>query len=244
MVRQKIPIKKIDNATARQVTFSKRRRGLFKKAHELSTLCDADIALIVFSATGKVSEYCSSSFNQIIERRNLHSEKNGKLDQISVELQLEGNSDTMLSKEVADKTRELRQMRGEELQGLNIEELKNLEKLLQASLSHVAETKSARFLKEISTLQRKRRELMEENNLLRKQLENALEVQTFVIEQGLSTESITNICSFSDRPQDYDSSDTFLKLGFADRPQDYDSSDTFLKLGLVRLLITFICKQI
>ncbi|KAK7835589.1 mads-box protein svp [Quercus suber] len=42
MAREKIQIKKIDNATARQVTFSKRRRGLFKKAEELSVLCDAD----------------------------------------------------------------------------------------------------------------------------------------------------------------------------------------------------------
>lgn len=60
MVRQKIQIKKIDNLTARQVTFSKRRRGLFKKAQELSTLCDAEVALIVFSATGKLFEFSSS----------------------------------------------------------------------------------------------------------------------------------------------------------------------------------------
>ena len=60
MVRQRIEIKKIANVTARQVTFSKRRRGLFKKAQELTTLCDAEIALIVFSATGKLYEYSSS----------------------------------------------------------------------------------------------------------------------------------------------------------------------------------------
>ncbi|WRX14674.1 Transcription factor [Theobroma cacao] len=60
MTRQKIQIKKIDNTAARQVTFSKRRRGLFKKAHELSTLCDAEIALVVFSATGKLFEYSST----------------------------------------------------------------------------------------------------------------------------------------------------------------------------------------
>ncbi|GAB2267906.1 hypothetical protein Dimus_002881 [Dionaea muscipula] len=62
MVRQKIEIKKIDNTTARQVTFSKRRRGLFKKAHELSTLCDVEIGLIVFSSTGKLYEYSSSRY--------------------------------------------------------------------------------------------------------------------------------------------------------------------------------------
>ncbi|KAL6347295.1 hypothetical protein AAG906_013731 [Vitis piasezkii] len=60
MSRQKIQIKKIDNTAARQVTSSKRRRGLFKKAQELSTLCDAEIAHIVFSAAGKLFEYSSS----------------------------------------------------------------------------------------------------------------------------------------------------------------------------------------
>lgn len=62
MARKKIPIKKIDNINARQVTFSKRRKGLFKKAQELSTLCDAEIALIVFSTTSKLFEYASSRY--------------------------------------------------------------------------------------------------------------------------------------------------------------------------------------
>jgi len=62
MAREKIKIKKIDNVTARQVTFSKRRRGLFKKAEELSVLCDAEVAVIIFSATGKLFEYSSSRY--------------------------------------------------------------------------------------------------------------------------------------------------------------------------------------
>lgn len=60
MAREKIKIRKIDNITARQVTFSKRRRGLLKKAEELAVLCDAEVALIIFSATGKLYEYASS----------------------------------------------------------------------------------------------------------------------------------------------------------------------------------------
>ena len=66
MTREKIKIKKIDNITARQVTFSKRRRGLFKKAEELAILCDADVALIIFSATGKLFEYASSRYGLCI----------------------------------------------------------------------------------------------------------------------------------------------------------------------------------
>ncbi|XP_057853686.1 MADS-box protein GGM13 isoform X4 [Cryptomeria japonica] len=60
MGRGKIEIKKIENITNRQVTFSKRKGGLRKKAHELSVLCDAEVALIVFSSTGKLVEYSSS----------------------------------------------------------------------------------------------------------------------------------------------------------------------------------------
>ncbi|KHN46003.1 MADS-box protein AGL24, partial [Glycine soja] len=47
---------------SRQVTFSKRSKGFFKKALELSALCDAHIALIVFSTTSKLFEYASSRY--------------------------------------------------------------------------------------------------------------------------------------------------------------------------------------
>lgn len=60
MAREKREIRRIENVAARQVTFSKRRRGLFKKAEELAVLCDADVALIVFSATGKLSQFANS----------------------------------------------------------------------------------------------------------------------------------------------------------------------------------------
>jgi hypothetical protein len=62
MPRERREIKRIESAAARQVTFSKRRRGLFKKAEELSVLCDADVALIVFSSTGKLSQFASSRY--------------------------------------------------------------------------------------------------------------------------------------------------------------------------------------
>ncbi|PKI31650.1 hypothetical protein CRG98_047958 [Punica granatum] len=60
MGRGRIEIKKIENVNSRQVTFSKRRNGLFKKANELSVLCDAEVAVIVFSNTGKLYEFSST----------------------------------------------------------------------------------------------------------------------------------------------------------------------------------------
>ncbi|KAG6761226.1 hypothetical protein POTOM_034433 [Populus tomentosa] len=60
MGRGKIVIRRIDNSTSRQVTFSKRRNGLLKKAKELSILCDAEIGVIIFSSTGKLYDYANT----------------------------------------------------------------------------------------------------------------------------------------------------------------------------------------
>lgn len=53
MGRVKLKIKRLDNTSGRQVTYSKRRAGILKKAKELSILCDIDILLLMFSPTGK-----------------------------------------------------------------------------------------------------------------------------------------------------------------------------------------------
>lgn len=60
MGRGRVELKRIENKINRQVTFAKRRNGLLKKAYELSVLCDAEVALIIFSSRGKLYEFCSS----------------------------------------------------------------------------------------------------------------------------------------------------------------------------------------
>ncbi|KAJ0087188.1 hypothetical protein Patl1_08867 [Pistacia atlantica] len=69
MGRVKLQIKRIENKTNRQVTFSKRRNGLIKKAYELSVLCDVDVALIMFSPSGRVSLFSGNkSIEEILAR--------------------------------------------------------------------------------------------------------------------------------------------------------------------------------
>ena len=70
MGRGKIEIKKIENPTNRQVTFSKRRGGLLKKAHELAILCDAQVGVVIFSSTGKMFEYSNPPFRFVINLYN------------------------------------------------------------------------------------------------------------------------------------------------------------------------------
>lgn len=69
MGRQKIDIKKIENQEARrQVCFSKRRTGLFKKASDLSILCGAEISIIVFSPAGKAFSFGHPSVESVLNR--------------------------------------------------------------------------------------------------------------------------------------------------------------------------------
>ncbi|KAL6539145.1 hypothetical protein OROGR_011794 [Orobanche gracilis] len=68
MGRQKIKIEKIEVKNHLQVTFSKRRSGLFKKASELCTLCGVEIAIIVFSPAGKVFSFGHPNVELIVDR--------------------------------------------------------------------------------------------------------------------------------------------------------------------------------
>ncbi|XP_057763610.1 MADS-box protein JOINTLESS-like isoform X5 [Salvia miltiorrhiza] len=206
MVRQKIQIKKIDNLSTRQVTFSKRRRGLFKKAQELATLCDAEIALIVFSATGKLFDYSSSSMMQIIQRlKKLQSEGSYSnrhrqtLNNQQSNFQAGGDNYDAINKEFTSLTLELRQLNGEDLQGLGLNELARLERVVELALGRVGKTKNDMLMNEISKHKRREIELSEENATLKQQAE-----------QGSSVESITNSSGFG---EDMSVSDTALKLG-------------------------------
>nr|USH46159.1 MADS-box protein [Ipomoea batatas] len=225
MTRKKIKIKKIDNIAARQVTFSKRRKGLFKKAEELAVLCDAEVALIVFSATGKLFEFASSSMKQILQKYVSHSSNINKYPRPLQFLQQENSLQVRLSKEISDKTRELRWIRGDDdLEGLSLEELEELEQKLEVGLNRVSETKDEQIRNEIATLQYKGAELMEENNRLKQRVAEmnndrngsiVADMDRMILEEGqTSDQSITNNSTTQPPLQAADCSDTLLlKLG-------------------------------
>ncbi|KAK2633186.1 hypothetical protein EUGRSUZ_L00383 [Eucalyptus grandis] len=76
MVRGKTQMKRIENNTSRQVTFSKRRNGLLKKAFELSILYNTEVALIIVFPRGKLYEF-SSSTRQYLALANLANSEPG-----------------------------------------------------------------------------------------------------------------------------------------------------------------------
>ncbi|CAO1947657.1 unnamed protein product [Urochloa humidicola] len=221
MAREKRAIRRIENAAARQVTFSKRRRGLFKKAEELAVLCDADVALIVFSATGKLSQFASSSMNHIIDKYSTHSKNLGKSrPEASIDLNVEQSKYSGLNEQLTEASRGLRQMRGEELEGLSVAELHEMEKKLEAGLHRVLSTKDQLFMQQISELQRKGAQLEDENRLLKIQVPQmpragtaaAADAENVLIEDGQSSESVMTALHSGSSHDNDDGSDISLKL--------------------------------
>ncbi|KAE8701729.1 Detected protein of confused Function [Hibiscus syriacus] len=109
-------------------------------------------------------------------------------------------------------------MRGEDLQGLNIDELQKLEMIWNLDLN-AFHTKDDRITNEVSCLENKGAMLLEENKQLKQKMAAMCKGKTtdvVVGEEGMSSESITNnvcSCSSSCPSLEDDSSDTYLKLG-------------------------------
>ncbi|XP_077573298.1 myocyte-specific enhancer factor 2B [Stigmatopora nigra] len=74
MGRKKIQISRIRDQRNRQVTFTKRKFGLMKKAYELSVLCDCEIALIIFNSTNRLFQYASTDMDKVLLKYTEYSE--------------------------------------------------------------------------------------------------------------------------------------------------------------------------
>ncbi|XP_021296597.1 truncated transcription factor CAULIFLOWER D-like isoform X3 [Herrania umbratica] len=172
MGRGKVVLERIENKINRQVTFSKRRNGMLKKAYELSVLCDAEVALIIFSSRGKLSEFGSStSVSQTLEKYWQH--------RYTSDVHFADETQTLYQEVLRLKAKHeslqlsQRRLLGEELEELSMKELYNIEKQVDRALTQ------ARQKKEV--------ELEDENKQLKSQLE--LE-QSFQAAQGLGDPNI------------------------------------------------------
>ncbi|XP_039004589.1 protein TRANSPARENT TESTA 16-like [Hibiscus syriacus] len=165
MGRGKIPIKRIENQTTRQVTFSKRRAGLLKKTHELSVLCDSQIGLIIFSRSGKMCQYCTEPYRMehLIERyqkvTGTSIPEHDNREQLYNEL-------AVLRKETRRLQLSMRRYTGEDTSCIPYEELDQIEQELERSVNKVRERKNELLQQQLDNLRRKERILEEENNNL------------------------------------------------------------------------------
>ncbi|URE21098.1 MADS-box transcription factor [Musa troglodytarum] len=120
-----------------------------KKAKELTVLCDAEVSIIMFSSTGKFSEYCSPSTDtkkifdryQQVSGINLWSAQYEARTTFISEFHRMQNNLNHLKQINRNLRREIRQRMGEDLDGMDIEELRGLEQNLDEALKVVRNRK-------------------------------------------------------------------------------------------------------
>ncbi|KAL0666175.1 hypothetical protein Bca4012_028879 [Brassica carinata] len=222
MGRGRVEMKRIENKINRQVTFSKRRNGLLKKAYELSVLCDAEVALIVFSSRGKLYEFGSVGVERTIERYH-------RCYNCSVTNNRPEESKQNWCQEVAklkakyeSLVRTNRHLLGEDIGEMGVKQLQALERQLEAALTATRQRKTQVMMEEMEDLRKKERQLGDINKQLKIKFEAGghafKSFQDFWPNSAASMAGDPNNSKFPVQPSHPDSVDCntepFLQIGF------------------------------
>ncbi|KAM5574986.1 hypothetical protein ABKV19_014097 [Rosa sericea] len=192
MGRGKIEIKRIENTTNRQVTFCKRRNGLLKKAYELSILCEAEVALIVFSSRGRLYEYSNNNIRNTIERYKKASSDNSGATTIT---EINAQESAKLRHQIQMLQNSNRHLMGDSLTNLTVKELKQLENRLERGLTRIRSKKHEMLLAEIEYLQKREVELENENVLIRAKIAEVERLQQADLVSGAEFNAIQALAS-------------------------------------------------
>ncbi|XP_059656636.1 MADS-box protein FLOWERING LOCUS C-like isoform X2 [Cornus florida] len=161
MGRKKLEMKRIEDKSSRQVTFSKRRNGLFKKARELSILCDVQVALVIFSSRGKLYEFCNdNSLDKIIQRYHSHFGEDEKVSRSVNEA--ENCASIRTSAELLQIVKSAEQF--------SVTDLVQLEEQLGAALMQIRSRKTQLMRESVLVFHEKEKMLREQNELLEKEI--------------------------------------------------------------------------
>ncbi|XP_047257073.1 truncated transcription factor CAULIFLOWER A isoform X5 [Capsicum annuum] len=142
--------KRIEDKSCRQVAFCKRRKGLMKKAKELSILCDVDVGAVIISNRGRLHDFSSTnSLTGILQRYEGHVESEKEISE-EIKVAEQSKYSSMKMGELLQTTE--RQLEEPNADSLPVTDLIHLEKELQTTLMQIRS--------------RKEKMLREENKLL------------------------------------------------------------------------------
>nr|QWX93742.1 MADS-box protein 3 [Cunninghamia lanceolata] len=165
MGRGKIKVERIENTTNRQVTFCKRRSGLLKKAHELAVLCDAEVAVIIFSSRGKLFEFSSHGMRRTIEKFKstiVHSNNGSTTPQAST--QYWKQEAAKLRHQIESLCVKRNHLLGDGIASLKHKDLKQLEQRLDRGYARVRKRKEEALFEEIDRARRKEAHIQQQND--------------------------------------------------------------------------------
>ncbi|KAI3445073.1 hypothetical protein Pfo_001738 [Paulownia fortunei] len=148
MSPRRIEMKEIENKLSRQVAFSKRRDGLLKKARELAILCAAEVAVIIFSSSGKMFEYSNSDMTSILAKFNKCLESK-EIPAVEYKPEVPKEADDLKQEMEKLKLKQL-QLLGKDLSGLDLEELHALERELNFGLFSIRERKEQILIQQLA----------------------------------------------------------------------------------------------
>ncbi|XP_039814057.1 MADS-box transcription factor 3 isoform X1 [Panicum virgatum] len=227
--RGKIEIKRIENTTNRQVTFCKRRNGLLKKAYELSVLCDAEVALIVFSSRGRLYEYANNSVKATIERyKKANSDTSNSGTVAEVNAQHYQQESAKLRQTISSlQNSNSRTLVGDAIQTMSLRDLKQLEGRLEKGIAKIRARKNELLYAEVEYMQKREMDLQSDNMYLRSKVaENNERGQLPMNMMGApSTSEYDHMAPYDSR--------NFLQVNIMQQPQHYSHQlqPTTLQLG-------------
>uniref|UniRef100_A0A0D9WM81 Uncharacterized protein n=1 Tax=Leersia perrieri TaxID=77586 RepID=A0A0D9WM81_9ORYZ len=174
MGRGKVELKRIENKISRQVTFAKRRNGLLKKAYELSVLCDAEVALIIFSSRGRLFEFSTTSCMYKTLERYRNCNYNPCEASAALETELSNYQDYLkLKTRVEFLQTTQRNLLGEDLVPLSLNELDQLENQIEKSLMNIRSSKNQQLFDQLFELRRKEQQLQDVNKDLKRKIQES-----------------------------------------------------------------------
>ncbi|KAJ0667605.1 putative transcription factor MADS-MIKC family [Helianthus annuus] len=175
MGRGKVELKRIQDKVSRQVSFTKRRNGLMKKAHELSVLCDVDLAVFVFSGRNKLYEFSTGdSMPDILKRYEDHKHADEAVRRtVREELTLQYRN-VRTADELTEMTQ--RHLNEHKVQQADVTELFQLEKQIEANLQQVRTIKTKLMLGVVKNLQEEQKQLRQDKRLMEGKVANELRI--------------------------------------------------------------------
>ncbi|KAM6591749.1 hypothetical protein CsatA_014354 [Cannabis sativa] len=162
--RGKTQIKFIENQTNRQVTFSKRRNGIFKKAGELSVLCDAKVSLIIVPNNNKLHEFITPGANTK-EMIDLYQRTKG-VDLWKSQYEAMQQTLRQLKAKNFELRTQIRQRLGYDLNDLSFHELSDLENSMLSSVEAIRHRKNHKIKTQAETTKKRNKSWEERNSVL------------------------------------------------------------------------------